>query len=736
MLRWPVSVTCKAYESIIQLAASLPNDSGIRDSLSASFTKTLWKNLWHPPISYLGTPLRYRTADGSNNNIIYPSLGAAGSHYARTVVGTHLTSSILPDPGLIFDTVLQRQGLARENPTKVSSHLFYFATIIIHDIFRTDDIDNTKVKSSSYLDLDTFTESRLLGQPPGVCALIIAFNRFHNFIPGEIAIINQNGRFDMPNGMSPDDAHITCGLYVNIILGDYLRTILNLNDNNVNSNWQLDPRDTFTSQYQTVVKEWSMKAAPADPATWVFGSLGRQLDGSFEDGPLVSLLKDATDTVAGAFGARNIPPALKVIEILDPVVAENLEALYGHPDNIELYPGLMAEEAKVPFSPGSGLCPGFTISETILSDAVTLVRGDRFYAGDYSPHSLTGFGFQEVSAFPTFYSANSVYALFPFSTPERMKDLFAKYGFPNGIPVDFGAPAATPGLIPVLTWQGVVGVLNDQLLFKVLWHDYILQLTSYEFALSGDRPVNKKLRNELEVTLVGNLAHASFAAEFLGNPLKDDEIAAQGSLTLKEVYGSMTALLRYIFQDFDIAASYNNRLMAMKSAEKLAKYLGSRQNMVTELLQSGKSVDAIIWEDLILVLGPAVADQSGASLRDFELLKKYTLEAFRFAPGDSGVARVAAEAITISSVKDRIQVAAGSRLFCDFITAGRDPIKFPEPEVIDLAVARTCPGLRRAPGPPGEMQQKMLNNAILLFLSVDGSSWSVYPVAKKVVFDM
>jgi len=69
-----------------------------------------------------------------------------------------------------------------------------------------------------------------------------------------------------------------------------------------------------------------------------------------------------------------------------------VEALYEHPDYIELYPGLQAEEAKKPFLPGSGLCPGFTIGAAILADAVALVRGDRFYAVDYSPANLTNFG--------------------------------------------------------------------------------------------------------------------------------------------------------------------------------------------------------------------------------------------------------------------------------------------------------------------------------------------------------
>lgn len=75
-----------------------------------------------------------------------------------------------------------------------------------------------------------------------------------------------------------------------------------------------------------------------------------------------------------------------------------MQALYEHPDDIELYPGLQAEEAKTPFIPGSGLCPGFTISTAILSDAVALVRGDRFYAVDYSPANLTNFGYANVVA--------------------------------------------------------------------------------------------------------------------------------------------------------------------------------------------------------------------------------------------------------------------------------------------------------------------------------------------------
>lgn len=63
----------------------------------------------------------------------------------------------------------------------------------------------------------------------------------------------------------------------------------------------------------------------------------------------------------------------------DPTVADALRHLYEHPDFVELYPGIVSEEAKEPMVPGVGIAPTYTISRAVLSDAVALVRGDRFY---------------------------------------------------------------------------------------------------------------------------------------------------------------------------------------------------------------------------------------------------------------------------------------------------------------------------------------------------------------------
>jgi hypothetical protein len=55
----------------------------------------------------------------------------------------------------------------------------------------------------------------------------------------------------------------------------------------------------------------------------------------------------------------------------------------------------MAEETKKP-QPGAGLCPGYTISRAILSDAVALVRGDRMLSIERTPAMMTCWGYKDT----------------------------------------------------------------------------------------------------------------------------------------------------------------------------------------------------------------------------------------------------------------------------------------------------------------------------------------------------
>jgi hypothetical protein len=86
-------------------------------------------------------------------------------------------------------------------------------------------------------------------------------------------------------------------------------------------------------QFLSGLAQWA-QGQPVDPSKWQFGELKRQSDGSFQDAELVDLLRIGTENVAGkslfstagwsslidcatgAFGARNIPAAMKAIEIL------------------------------------------------------------------------------------------------------------------------------------------------------------------------------------------------------------------------------------------------------------------------------------------------------------------------------------------------------------------------------------------------------------------------------------
>jgi linoleate 10R-lipoxygenase len=62
---------------------------------------------------------------------MFPELGAAGTTYARSVKPTIVPLGALPDPGLIFDSVMKRTEY-KKHPNNVSSILWYWATIIIH----------------------------------------------------------------------------------------------------------------------------------------------------------------------------------------------------------------------------------------------------------------------------------------------------------------------------------------------------------------------------------------------------------------------------------------------------------------------------------------------------------------------------------------------------------------------------------------------------------------------------
>ncbi|KAI0534535.1 heme peroxidase [Xylaria digitata] len=321
-------------ELLISILTALPSTSEARRHLTNKLIDTMWGNLQHPPLTYVGGDVKYevvnsqtsaatepkpsdviefkspdsdvilreivpqspdglhqyRMPDGSFNNILQPTLGKANTPYAKAVRNTKRLQGVKPDPSLLFDLLLARDDSTfRENPAGVSAMLFYHASIIIHDIFRTSRTDMNISGVSSYLDLaplygsslkdqleirtmkegklkpDTFHEKRLLGQPAGVNVLLVLYSRMHNYVADILLKINENGRFTLacPENAGPEDRAkalakqdhdlfntarlIVGGLYVNISLHDYLRAITNTH--HTSSDWTLDPRVDITKQY-------------------------------------------------------------------------------------------------------------------------------------------------------------------------------------------------------------------------------------------------------------------------------------------------------------------------------------------------------------------------------------------------------------------------------------------------------------------------------------------------------
>ncbi|CAM1511037.1 Fc.00g085500.m01.CDS01 [Cosmosporella sp. VM-42] len=213
-----------------KIVASMSNDSNLRAKIIESQVKAKYDRMLHPPVTYLGDAFKYRTADGSFNNALSPHLGQAGAPYAKTVPSKTHPLGALPDAGDLFDRLMAREISAEDNksgrPSKsgLSSMLIYHATIIIHDIFRTNDKDKNISDTSSYLDLsplygftnemqrkvrddkyklgllkpDTFAEDRLLRQPPGVCIMLVMYNRYHNYVATQLRRINENDKFSVP----------------------------------------------------------------------------------------------------------------------------------------------------------------------------------------------------------------------------------------------------------------------------------------------------------------------------------------------------------------------------------------------------------------------------------------------------------------------------------------------------------------------------------------------------------
>jgi cytochrome P450 len=178
--------------------------------------------------------------------------------------------------------------------------------------------------------------------------------------------------------------------------------------------------------------------------------------------------------------------------------------LYGHIDNMELYPGLQAECTKPPI-PGSGVCPGQTTGRGILDDAVALVRGDRFLTYDFNSSTLSNWGVSKLasatapgsyggvlptllfSGLPGEFTGTSAYALLPFYTPKAVRGILEG----NGVLQQYDLqrpPTNATKIVGIHTQEGCKRVFEDRDNFRVMYQAAIRNCTDgHDFMIGWDQ---------------------------------------------------------------------------------------------------------------------------------------------------------------------------------------------------------------------------------------------------------
>jgi len=218
----------------------------------------------------------------------------------------------------------------------------------------------------------------------------------------------------------------------------------------------------------------------------------------------------------------------KTFDDINPQKTVMLRNLYGHPNNVEFYPGVLLEKSTALPPPAMG--------RGLLCDAISVIRGDRFYTQvpchlisiliqDYSPSLLTQWGYTAVTsdptvaggfvmhrllmrAFPGYYAFNSVYAMFPFTVPNKTRETLTKsntlstYSFT--LPKKPPFSIATLGSMTYISdYHALIRIFNDPDTFKEAWGPAIEELTGAMYMLGWDTPESTDQHKRLHQEIFG-----------------------------------------------------------------------------------------------------------------------------------------------------------------------------------------------------------------------------------------
>ena len=315
----------------------------------------------------------------------------------------------------------------------------------------------------------------------------------------------------------------------------------------------------------------------------------------------------------------------------DKDTARAAELLYSHIDNLELYPGLMAECTK-PAMPGSGVCPGQTTGRGILDDAVALVRGDRFLSYDFNSSTLTNWGVSKLgdlpggayggmlprlmfNGLPFSFTGTSTYALLPFYTPKAVQGILKGNKVVDQYDLKRPPKEVTPAV--VYTEEGCKSILADRdsfrasypepkVLLGLFYEDHFETHVSQYFSAHAKKQVKQSslkyagARRAIDVVRdVANVTPIVWVADRYALPLKTPS-TPHGIFSIPELFYIFKVIAAY--RNFNVIPSeeWKSRAGAQKGAATLRRILelhikiqggGGFREKVADYLEKGTAFE-------------------------------------------------------------------------------------------------------------------------------------------------
>jgi hypothetical protein len=162
-----------------------------------------------------------------------------------------------------------------------------------------------------------------------------------------------------------------------------------------------------------------------------------------------------------------------------------------------------------------------------------------------------------MRAFPGYYAFNSVYAMYPFSLPNKSRQVLTTLGTISSY--SFDLPKKPPFSIATMNsmtyisdYHALIRIFNDQETFKETWGPSIKELTGGMYMLGGDKPENTdqhaRLHKEIHGVDGASKAMWDFFENLTIDLIKRKAYQLDGVLEMDAVreYGSIPARLTVV----------------------------------------------------------------------------------------------------------------------------------------------------------------------------------------------